>query len=201
MNLTEVKQNKWLVDWRWVLQTSKFRPHTFCECGVGPLEIAALPQVIDLCDNFMGFEPNPELHEIATTKYPTAIIHKCAVSEKRNQQLLFLNGGSSYLQSQWSPTPISAGKGTIVDVRVFVDFDHGNIGAMQLDCEGQEWSVLSCMISRPRFLCIEIWKSNPHYDKVFEWLERNRYEPIFSTGPEGETMLLEKDQGVAEVTN
>lgn len=192
MTLAEVKQSKWLVDWRWVLQTARFRPHTFCECGIGPLEIAALPQVIDLCDNFMGFEPNPELHKIATDQFPTATIHPCAVSDRRSQELLFLNGGSSYLQSQWSPTPIPAGQGTLVDVRVFVDFDNGKIGAMQLDCEGQEWPVLSCMISRPRFLCIEIWKSNPHYDKVFDWLERNRYAPIFSTGPAGETILMER---------
>ena len=191
-----VRRVRWHMDWAWLLKTAQFRPRTFCECGVGPLDIAAAPEVyrLGLADKVMVVEPNPVLADAAKEAMPWAVIHRVAIGfdpQPGETMKLQLNGGSSYLQGTWAPTPT---EGDLVEVTVcgFASIDDASIDAMVLDCEGQEYSVLRRMRSRPRFLSVEVWKSHPEANDIYQWLSNNSYRPLFSTGPEGETVLCER---------
>ena len=195
-DFAHVRRVRWHMDWAWILKSARFRPRTFCECGVGPLEISAAAEVyrLGLADKFTLIEPNPQLADAAQAAMPYADVHRFAIGldpAPGATMTLRLNGGSSYLDGTWAPTP-SDGQTVVVDVRPFTAVDTGSIDALVLDCEGQEYSVLRRMRSRPRYLSVEIWRSHPEAEDIFQWLANNDYRPLFSTGPEGETILCER---------
>jgi len=192
MTIQEAKRIRWHIDiahlmelYPWV----EFR--TFCECGVGPLDISAAVDVHDkrLADRILLVEPNPQLADIAAARMPRAEIKRVAIGEQAGRMNLRLNGGSSYLEGTWAPTK-SSGREEQVDVITFDQIDDGRIDCLVLDCEGQEWRVLSKMRSMPMILSVEVWAGHPHESEIFGWLEKNRYKLRFTTGPSGETMVF-----------
>lgn len=208
MNLEHVKNIRWFSDIAYLMSLineinpPKNRFRTFCECGVGPMDISSAPYVYQkkLADKLILVEPNPKMAAAVPVEIPNKngmpkveLIRK-AIGFKghcEGQFKLKMNNGSSYVDGTWSPTPSN---GDIVDVDLvpFSQIDDGKIDAMVLDCEGMEWAVLDDMVSRPQLLSVEIWKGHPHYEQIFNWLNVNRYIVRFSTGPEGETLLCER---------
>jgi len=191
MKWDSLASSPWLWDLAWIIRQSGLHIRTFCECGVGPLSIASSPSIYEgrLAERFLLVEPNPDLFRQAKDRMPNADIKQVAIGNECGKLSLRLNGGSSYLSGTWAPTPIQ-GEETNVDVVTFDLLDDGKIDCLVLDNEGQEWAVLSKMKSRPRILSVEIWKGHPHKGEIFSWLQAFGYQPILTTGPEGETLLL-----------
>lgn len=193
----DLRRTRWFTDFAYILKLHKgVKIRTFCECGVGPLDIAAAPDIYreNLADKVLLVEPNEELADIAQATMPNADIRRVAIvdSEEVGGTANFrVNGGSSYVEGHWSPTPCY-GPVTTVKTSPFSVLDDGTIDAMVLDCEGMEWAVLKQMKSRPIFLSVEVWKGHPHETQIFNWLTENKYEVRFTTGPEGETFFLER---------
>lgn len=191
MNLETLKRVHWHIDTVWLCRSIGFRPRAVCECGVGPLEIAHLPAFYDIGVCCVGFEPNRYQFEDAKERMPHADIFNVAITETPRTVSMVLNGGSSYLEGAWAPTPT---QGQIVDVEgaPFNLYDYGAFDFLILDNEGHEWTVLQQMISKPRFILIEVWKTHPHATRIYNWLQSKGYKVRISTGPEGETQLWEK---------
>jgi hypothetical protein len=161
---------------------------------VGPLDIAAAPDVYasGLWGRILLVEPNPALADLAQAAMPRATIIRAAIGEP-GRAALVVNGGSSYLAQTWSPTPLTHTAPKVdVEVMDFAQIDDGEIDAMVLDCEGQEWAVLSRMRSLPRFLSVEVWKGHPKEAEMFAWLNERCYRVRITTGPQGETMLFDR---------
>lgn len=208
MNLDHVRQIRWFSDISYLMgllkksKPSKNSFRTFCECGVGPMDISSAPDVYHkkLVNKLILVEPNPIMAAAVPIEMPEkegmpevklikkAIGFKGQCDGKFN---LKMNNGSSYIDGTWSPTP-SNGDSVDVELIPFSQIDDGKIDAMVLDCEGMEWAVLEDMISRPQLLSVEIWKGHPHCEQIFNWLNLNKYIVRFSTGPEGETILCER---------
>jgi FkbM family methyltransferase len=191
MTAEHLKSIRWHLDWEWLLRSCNYYPRTFFECGVGPLDISGAYQLRNFPTNLVLVEPNRELADAAAVVMPHATLHRVAIGDKPGRMQLTTNGGSSYLSGTWAPTPVTSGSQE-VEVVTFETIDDGTIDAMQLDCEGQEWTVLSAMKSRPRFLSVEIWGEHPHREQIENWLTRNRYQVFFTTGPQGETWIMER---------
>jgi hypothetical protein len=191
MRLEELRRIRWHFDMGWLLKETKIRCRTFCECGVGPLSISAAPSVHEgrLAERLLLVEPNPELHRLAKEKMPNADIRQVAIGDNIGKHPLRLNGGSSHLKGTWAPT-MGPDEEVLVDVVTFDLLDDGEIDCMVLDNEGQEWSVLSKMRSRPLILSVELWRGHPHLAEIEGWLSGSGYVPRLSTGPEGETILF-----------
>jgi|688.fasta_scaffold61785_7 hypothetical protein len=195
--IEELRQIRWFTDFAYILKLNKdLKIRTFCECGVGPLDIAAAPDIYreKLADKVLLVEPNPELSDLAQAAMPEADIWRVAITDTQSVEGMVnfrINGGSSYVEGHWSPTPCY-GPTTTVKTLPFRVIDDGTIDAMVLDCEGMEWAVLKDMKSRPYFLSVEVWKGHPHENEIFNWLMENKYEVRFTTGPEGETFFLER---------
>jgi hypothetical protein len=194
----ELRRIRWFTDFAYILKLNKgIKIRTFCECGVGPLDIAAAPEIYNqkLADKIILVEPNEERANLAVAAMPNADIWRVAITdsdEVGGTANFRVNGGSSYVEGHWSPTPCY-GPTTTVKTSPFRAIDDGTIDAMVLDCEGMEWAVLKNMKSRPFFLSVEVWKGHPHENEIFSWLTENKYEVRFTTGPEGETFFLERD--------
>ena len=194
MKIEEARRVRWHMDMAFLMGLASFRPRTFCECGVGPLDIAAAPDVYasGLWGRILLVEPNPALADLAQAAMPRATIIRAAIGEP-GRAALVVNGGSSYLAQTWSPTPLTHTAPEVdVEVMDFAQIDDGEIDAMVLDCEGQEWAVLSRMRSLPRFLSVEVWKGHPKEAEMFAWLNERCYRVRITTGPQGETMLFDR---------
>ncbi len=191
--------NPWKIDMRWLADRAGLSPRTVCECAIGPIDISMLKLFctsdgrLDGCRKLIGIEPHPQLMATAKSHLPSSaiLIEKAIASNSgEKHRALVDNGGSSYLQGTWSPTPRHQG-GVFFDVECieFGDVDDGEIDILCLDCEGMEMRALSTMKSRPVMILIEIWKSNPFALHLEQWLESNGYVQRIATGPEGETRL------------
>jgi hypothetical protein len=161
------------------------------------LDIAAAPEIYNqkLADKVILVEPNEELANLAVAAMPNADIWRVAIidtEEVGGTASFRVNGGSSYIENHWSPSPCY-GPTTTVNTSPFRVIDDGTIDAMVLDCEGMEWAVLKNMKSRPYFLSVEVWRGHPYENEIFNWLTENKYEIRFTTGPDGETILLERN--------
>ena len=195
--IEELRRIRWFTDFAYILKLNKdIKIRTFCECGVGPLDIAAASEIYNqkLADKVILVEPNEELANLAVAAMPNADIWRVAITDTEEvggTANFRVNGGSSYIEGHWSPTPCY-GPVTTVKTSPFRVIDDGTIDAMVLDCEGMEWAVLKNMKSRPYFLSIEVWEGHPHYNEIFQWLKENNYQFRFTTGPSGETYFLER---------
>ena len=187
----KLSEIRWHYNLAWIIRKSSIPIRTFCECGVGPLDIASSPLIHDhrLAERLVLVEPNPDLYRMAKERMPRADIFNVGVSDCDGEISLVLNGGSSYIQGKWAPTPHD-GKTATIKTMPFDRIDDGRIDCLVLDCEGQEWEVLKKMRSRPLIISVEIWKTHPHRGEILSWLQAWGYEPIFTTGPEGETLVL-----------
>ena len=196
MNVEQARRIRWHFDIAYLMHLSGGKFRTFCECGVGPLDIAAAPKIYDdnLSQKMILVEPNPHLADMARLRMPKAKLIQAAIGSQAGRAKFRMNMGSSYLANTWSPTPVSA-EDIDVEVMKFGHIDDGTIDCMVLDNEGQEWAVLAGMISRPSILSVEVWRGHPHEADIFRWVEERGYKLRFTTGPEGETMLFTLDQG------
>lgn len=185
----------WKIDLAWISQQCGLRPRTVCECAVGPMEISIAPGFSNKCDRLLLVEPLPRFAASART-IPGAEVHQVAVGLRPGTGVLLDNNGSSFLQGSWAPTMDREPMNKLrVDIVTFDTLDDGKIDVLGLDCEGQEWAVLSKMRSRPRLLTVELWKGNPWLAEIEKWLADNSYDLKFSTGPEAETHLYARQMG------
>lgn len=164
-------------------------PRTVCECAVGPLDISIAPGFSGQCEKLLLVEPLPMFAQAAKQAMPHALLIESAVGFEPGRRQFMVNGGSSYLFGTWAPTGAKELNTIEVNVITFDSIDDGQIDIMNLDCEGQEWAVLSKMKSRPKLFVIEIWEGNPYKEQIFNWLEQNKYDLKFATGPTAETHL------------
>ena len=192
--LNDILRCRWHMDWKWLRQMIPFtKLHTVMEVGIGPKEISMLPFFDNMggVGKMVGIDPNPEFTEWA--RKVCNEVHEVAIGDKAGEAVLVLNGGSSYLQGSWSPTPPPNGHSVArVKVRPFSDYDDGMIDILNVDCEGGEKSVFSQLVSRPFLIGVELWKQNPDRQWIIDWLVRENYTLRITTGPEGETMLWSK---------
>lgn len=188
MTLEQLQKGRWVIDWGWICRGMAIR--TVCEVGIGPRDISMLPffRPGKNCQRLIGVEPNPEF--LSWAKGLAGIeLFPVAVAGASGRARLLLNGGSSFIDGSWSPTPSPNGKSIEVETLPFSEIDPGDIDVLNLDCEGGEWAALSQMKSSPRLIGVEVWRGNPDGAKILDWLGSRRYAPVFSTGPEGETMI------------
>lgn len=179
---------RWAFDWNWI---SKGIPlQTVCEVGIGPRDISMLPwfEGRARCRRLIGVDPNPEFCAWAR-KMPLAEIHECAIGPEEGMARLILNGGSSFLDGNWSPTPAPDAATLLVQVKRFDEIDPGDIDLLNLDCEGGERHVLSRLHSQPVIIGVELWHGNPDREWIITWLQERHYQLRATTGPEGETMI------------
>ena len=101
------------------------------------------------------------------------------------------NNGSSYLAGTWAPT-LTGEKTFEVQVVTFDMIDDGQIDILNLDCEGQEWAVLSHMISEPKLSTIENCDDSPYDKEICQWLKGHDYIMRWMTGPWAETQIYTK---------
>jgi FkbM family methyltransferase len=182
----------WKVDLAWLAQQMRILPAlTVCECSVGPLEISVAPGFVGLCDRLLLIEPVPYLAKEASRILQTKVL-QVAVGLESGTAKMIDNGGSSYLKGTWAPTPADKNEFE-VEVVTFDEIDDEQIDILSLDCEGQEWAVLSKMKSRPQLINIEIWEGNPYAKEIHGWLKYHEYVLRFATGPTAETQIYTKE--------
>lgn len=182
----------WKVDLAWMAEKMGLLPcMTFCECAVGPLEISMAPGFVGKCNRLMLVEPLPRFAMEAERLLGTKVL-KVAVGMEPGKAEMVDNGGSSFIKGTWAPTS-SNNETFAVDVVTFNEIDDGQIDVLALDCEGQEWAVLSKMKSSPYLLSIEIWEGNPYAKEIHGWMKYHEYVLRFETGPTAETKIYTKD--------
>jgi FkbM family methyltransferase len=193
------KRARWGINWHVILcgvfgsQWSwPGRLRCFVEVGIGPLDISALPYVVDKGLQVIGIDPNPACVEAARTAFPLADIRQRAVWHTSGDKVQLTNNqGSSGIVGQWKPS--EGGRGTFeAETMRFDEIDTGQIDAINIDCEGCEHIVLEQMASRPQVIGIELWPQYPKAQWCEDWLLREGYRPIFSTGPMSETHIFAK---------
>lgn len=181
----------WRFELDWIAQKMGILPAmTVCECSVGPLEISTSPGFVGKCDRLLLIEPEPHMAGEAERVLRTPVI-RVAVGLEKGKATMAYNNGSSYLDGTWAPTPTKKGE-FMVDVVTFDTLDDGQIDILNLDCEGQEWAVLSHMISKPKLLAIENCDDSPYYQEICQWLKGHDYIMRWMTGPWAETQIYTK---------
>ena len=181
----------WRIELHWLAKQMRILPAlTVCECSVGPLEISIAPPFVGDCDRLLLIEPVPYLAQEASRVLGTKVL-QVAVGMQPGKAKMIDNGGSSYLKDTWSPTVVEKNEFE-VDVVTFDTIDDGQIDILNLDCEGQEWAVLSHMKSEPKLLAIENCDDAPHYKETCQWLKDHKYVMRFFTGPWAETQIYTK---------
>lgn len=182
----------WKFDLDWIAEKMDILPClTVCECSVGPLEISIAPSFVGKCDRLLLIEPEPHMAAAAENVLHTKV-HKVAVGTHNGKQRMVYNNGSSYLEGTWAPTPTGS-RYFDVDVVTFDTLDDGQIDILNLDCEGQEWAVLSRMKSEPKLLAVENCDDNPYYKEICQWLKDHKYKMRWMTGPWAETQIYTKE--------
>lgn len=184
------KRNRWGFDWRAICPA----PIAICEVGVGPLSLSMLPYYDDLKPTAYAIEPNPAMASACRRALPWVNLTEKAVWSKSGDHVtLQLNNGSSGITGQWCPTP--GGQGTVqVETTRFSDsVSWVPLDILNLDCEGSEHYALEDIeefnMPRPRYIGIELWPRYPKAAYCEQWLLRNKYRPIFATGPSSETSI------------
>jgi FkbM family methyltransferase len=134
-------------------------------------------------------EPVPQQAQAAEQKLGSKV-HQVAIGMNPGRRTMLYNNGSSYLKDTWAPS-MTGQKEFDVDVVTFDTLDDGQIDIMNLDCEGQEWAVLSKMTSKPKLMSIEIDEYNPDRNLILQWLKDHDYALRVFNGP-GQTQVWTK---------
>lgn len=161
---------------------------TVCECSVGPFHESIAPNFQGKCDRLLLIEPQPRYADEAerNLKIP---VHRVAVAMQPGRGIMVENnenGGATALKDTWSPNACD-GKEIEVDITTFDTLDDGQIDIFNLDCEGQEWAVISKMRSMPKLFTIEIHHKNPNKTNIKAWLLSHGYQSYCITGPDDNT--------------
>jgi FkbM family methyltransferase len=181
----------WKIELYWLAKQMRILPAlTVCECSVGPLEISTSPPFVGECDRLLLIEPEPHMAQEASRALGTKVL-QVAVGMQPGKQMMVYNNGSSYLKGTWAPT-LTGTREFEVDVVTFDTLDDGQIDILNLDCEGQEWAVLSHMKSEPKLLAVENMETNPYHKEICQWLKDHKYIMRFFTGPWAETQIYTK---------
>lgn len=182
----------WRFDLDWIAEKMGILPAmTVCECSVGPLEISIAPSFVGKCDRLLLIEPEPHMAAEAERVLGNKVL-RVAVGTQPGKHMMVYNNGSSYLKDTWAPTP-TGDHWFEVDVVTFDTLDDGQIDILNLDCEGQEWAVLSQMKSEPKLLAIENCDDSPYYKEICRWLKEHEYKMRWMTGPWAETQIYTKE--------
>jgi FkbM family methyltransferase len=176
------------------------RPKSVAEVGTfNPGHLQTLPFVFDRVCRVQLFEPNPscvdELKRVFK-KQPNIEINEVAIGYAYGQADLcvpvyrekcpnasssaFLEGISSPYMAREAVGRGEAIRHVRVEIAPLSEFDDGGIEAITIDTEGNEWPVLSTMISRPRVISVEMKGPNgyvnPHTEEIEAWMRENSYE-------------------------
>lgn len=182
----------WKIELHWLAKQMRLLPaQTVCECSVGPLELSTSPPFIGDCDRLLLIEPEPNMARAASSMLGTKVL-QVAIGLEPGRKMMIYNNGSSYLKGTWAPT-LTGTKEFEVDVVTFDSIDDGQIDILNLDCEGQEWAVLSRMKSEPKLLAVELMETNPYFNEIRRWLKDHKYVKRFFTGPWAETHIYTND--------
>lgn len=182
----------WKFELDWIAEKMGILPAlTVCECSVGPLEISIAPSFVGKCDRLLLIEPEPHMAAEAERVLHTKVL-QVAVDFQPGPRVMVYNNGSSYLEGTWAPTPTGE-KNFLVDAVTFDTLDDGQIDILNLDCEGSEWAVLSCMKSQPKLLAVENCDDSPYYQEICQWLKEHNYKMRWMTGPWAETQIYTKE--------
>lgn len=159
---------------------------TVCECAVGPIQESIAPAFKGKCFKLLLIEPHKYFADEAERQLETKV-HRVAIGPTSGRATMIENWSSTFLKGTWAPTPTKNTNEFEVDIVTFDTLDDGQIDIFNLDCEGQEWAVISNMRSRPKLFTIEIMDSNPYANNINEWLKENNYIMDSYTGPWSET--------------
>ena len=102
VTIEQVRRIRWHLDIAHLMRLSGGKFRTFCECGVGPLDIAAAPKIYDenLSDKMILVEPNPHLADMARLRMPKAKLIQAAIGSQAGRAKFRMNMGSSYLANK-----------------------------------------------------------------------------------------------------
>lgn len=176
------------------------RPKVVAEVGTFDAgHLQSLPFVFDRQCRLYLFEPNPEcVRDLRSVfaKADNVEITEVAIGDEYGQADLLIpratpgnpNAASSaFLEGVSSPyiARESAGNNENMDsVRVevvpFSEFDPGDIEALHVDTEGNEWKVIKTLISRPKLISLEMFGKfgyeNANKTLIEEWMNDNGYQ-------------------------
>lgn len=171
-------------------------PRVVFEIGVGSsLDICRSHCFWRYGSQCLLFEPNLESFqtiEKEARNYHTVKVHPFAISDKNGEEELFVNGDNSVLCNTSSPAGEKQQK-NLPKIKVITKtidmFDNGDIDLLLIDTEGEEYSVLKFLKSRPNFIIIEThnYAGNGvfHYvhkyiNEIKNWFETNNYKLVFT---------------------
>jgi hypothetical protein len=150
---------------------------TVCEVSMGPAQSSIAHGLIGHCDRLLLIEPLLHYAIEGERVFHTKVL-QVAVGMEPGRKIFIDRGECSYLKGTWAPEvpfemPVS--RTFEVEVVTFDTLDDGQIEILNLDCEGQEWAVLSKMKSRPKLLNVELRSANPYFKEINQWLFDNKY--------------------------
>lgn len=174
----QARESRFLLEfWR---ENGHPKLRTIVECATGPYTLLA--GFRNYARRTILIEPDPAMASAAQKDNPWAEVRQVAIGPEKGYANLRKLGGSSYIKGiKWAPAfdacPEKARRAGKVGVSVvpFSEVDDGEIDLISLDCEGSEWFVIQNMVSRPRFLQIELNANNPWFQQIESWLSENGY--------------------------
>lgn len=154
---------------------------------IGCLGQSSLHDMIPYATKVEIFEANPNHFQAVWNTYrylDHVTVHQVALWHTPGVLQFHLDGPSSYVDGLKSPSVTNdgtLGKTHVIQVgaNTFDKYDDGTIDLLEIDIEGAEWYILEKMISRPRWITVELqWKTyvNPYFIEIKRWMQENGYE-------------------------
>lgn len=182
----------------------KASPKKIFEIGVGNPWISR-------CLPFRGsgvqcelFEPNPHIYNQLVGvfgSFSNFLIRNIALFDQVGEIIFCLDGDSSYVYGQSSPTTCNASseyidsrEKIIVKSDLLSSYDNGDVDVFLIDTEGSEWKIIKNMVSSPTLISLEV--ENGKYrtsdcDKIYEFLFGRGYVSIHKDSCGDEYFWLE----------
>jgi len=167
-------------------------PTSILEVGVGALDTCRSRPWWDRGVQCMLFEPLPKYYnklQQAAKGYENVKIHQCAIwHDDCGVELRQMNSCSfvdAITPRPFAKRQLKRRKFTLARVPSarLDQYDKGKFDVALIDVEGSEWVVLQQMVSRPRFIALELWAKQPGWkhpslDDIQDWLAKNGYHEI-----------------------
>lgn len=173
---------------------SALKPKNIWEVGVGNPAASRAAKFIDLGVPLHLFEPLHLQYSRLVESFggrENVKIYQVAISDIDAEVNLVESNECSFIEGVKSPTVYMNERGqwgvpttkSRVQAKPISFYDDGHIDILLIDTEGNEWKVLSTLISRPRLISVETHMHDSGYqtvnlDKIREWLKNNGYHLI-----------------------